>query len=656
MLLAWAVDDGPVRVWDATAKPLPPAYLVQAVNQCDEVWAHNSHFDRTVLSHALPHLCPPLAKWRDTMVQALSHGLPGALGQLCEILKLPTDVAKDKEGRRFIQLFCKPRNSIIKRATSETHPAEWERFIEYASLDVEAMREVHKRLPTWNYKGAELDLWHLDQRINDRGVEIDMELVHGAIAAVAQAKVALDRQAVEMTAGDVAATTQRALMLDHIAERYGVILSDLQMSTVERVVADEDADPALRALLEVRLQASTTSTAKYRTLARGTSADNRLRGTLQFNGASRTGRWAGRLFQPQNLPRPTLKQEQIDSGIAALKAGCADLITDNVMQLTSSAIRSCIVAPIGKKLVVADLANIEGRVQAWLCGEEWKLQAFREYDTGSGPDLYKLAYSKAFGIEAEAVDKDQRQIGKVMELALAYAGGVGAFTTFATAFAIDLDALAEKMLPVAPDWAVSEAENFYVWMLKSEKVDGSMSERAFVACDTLKRMWRQAHPGISSHWKELEDACREAIEHPSVTITCRKVKIRRDGAWLRVVLPSGRAICYPAPQLDETGVITHMGTDQFSRRFCRLSTYGGKIFENICQAVARDVMSNNMGPIDGAGYDIGLTVHDELITETPDTPQFSSEDLSVRLGAPPPWALDMPLAAAGFETYAYRKD
>jgi DNA polymerase len=427
------------------------------------------------------------------------------------------------------------------------------------------------------------------------------------------------------------------------------------MSTVERIVADEDADPSLRALLEVRLQASTTSTAKYHTLARATSADSRLRGTLQFNGASRTGRWAGRLFQPQNLPRPTLKQTQIDNGIAALKAGCADLITDNIMQLTSSSIRSCLVAQTGSKLVVADLANIEGRVQAWLCSEEWKLTAFREYDLGTGPDLYKLAYAKAFGVTPESVDKDQRQIGKVMELALAYAGGVGAFVTFATAFAIDLDALAGRVLPVAPGWAVEEAENFYGWMLKKKKVDTTMSRNAFVACDTLKRMWREAHPGISAYWKELEDACRDAIENPGITRHCRRVKVRRDGAWLRVGLPSGRAICYPSPALDDQ-TITHMGINQFSRKWCRLTTYGGKVFENICQAVARDAMSANMGPIDSAGYAIVLTVHDELLTETPDEPAYSSDHLSAMMATQPDWALDMPLAAAGFETFAYRKD
>ncbi|EMS7588384.1 DNA polymerase, partial [Salmonella enterica subsp. enterica serovar Newport] len=171
-------------------------------------------------------------------------------------------------------------------------------------------------------------------------------------------------------------------------------------------------------LLAIRLQASTTSTSKYKSLMKGVSSDGRLRGTLQFCGASRTGRWAGRLFQPQNLPRPSLEQEQIDEGIEALKAGCADLLFDNIMELTSSALRGCIMAPEGKKLVVSDLSNIEGRKLAWLAGEQWKLDAFREYDEGTGPDLYKLAYARAFNISPDNVDKYQRQIGKVMELGL----------------------------------------------------------------------------------------------------------------------------------------------------------------------------------------------------------------------------------------------
>jgi DNA polymerase len=654
MLLAWAIDEGPVSVIDFTNDDLIPDDLLFPTYT--EVWAHNSHFDRTVIDHAAPWLVstdPTI--WRDTMVQALSHGLPGSLGQLCDILKVPTDKAKDKDGRRLINLFCKPRNAKVRRATRETHPEDWAKFMAYAGDDIVAMREVHRRLPNWNYKGAELALWHLDQGINDRGVGIDLELVTGAIHAVTVAQKELQERTVEMTGGQLESTTQRAAMLEYIAAEYGVMPDDLQMATVERMVEDTDTPPELRALLEVRLQASTSSTSKYKTLLKGTSSDSRLRGTLQFNGAARTGRWAGRLFQPQNLPRPTLKQARIEMGIEAIKGGAADLVFENVMQLTSSAIRSVIVAPKGRKLVVADLSNIEGRDQAWLAGEEWKLQAFTDFDNGDGPDLYKLAYGKTFGIAPAAVTKDQRQVGKVQELALGYEGGVGAFVTFASAYGIDLEQLAEDAMPTLPAWAVDEATGFLEWLRKQNKGTMGLSDDAFIACDAIKRGWRQAHSAISSYWGELRTAAVDAIEHPGITFPCRRVKVRRDGNWLRLGLPSGRAICYPSPGLLD-GSITYMGINQYSRQWSRLKTYGGKIFENICQAVARDVMTANMPLIEAAGYQICLTVHDEVICEAPDDEAFNADHLSSLLAANPVWAPDMPLAAAGFEAYRYRKD
>ncbi len=411
MLFAWAINDGPVNVWDITAGGGISHGLYEAIADPETLlYFHNSHFDRTVLRYAMPRLAPPVERWRDTMVQALAHGLPGSLGTL-RILGVPQDKAKDKEGKALIQLFCKPRpkNSKLRRATSKTHPEEWRRFVAYAGLDIEAMREVYKRLPKWNYQGTELALWHRDQQINDRGVCMDMQLARAAIEAVDQEQKRLAKRTQEMTDGEVQAATQRDALIKHIVESYGVELPDMQRSTLERRIADPDLPSAVKELLAIRLQASTTSTSKYKALMKGVSHDGRLRGTLQFCGASRTGRWAGRLFQPQNLPRPSLKQEQIDEGIEALKAGCADLLFDNIMELTSSALRGCIIAPTGKKLVVSDLSNIEGRMLSWLAGEEWKLNAFREYDAGTGPDLYKLAYAKAFDIAPDDVDKRMRR-------------------------------------------------------------------------------------------------------------------------------------------------------------------------------------------------------------------------------------------------------
>ena len=674
MLFAWAIDDGPVHVHDATrGGPLPADLHDALTDETVEVWAHNSMFDRTVLrvggARGWPvsiNAARQVERWRDTMVQALAHSLPGSLGALCEILQVPQDQAKDKDGRQLVHLFCKPRpkTSKIARATRQTHPEEWAKFVRYAGLDIEAMRECQRRMPAWNYPGTrlaggagwrELCLWHLDQRINDRGVAIDGDLVHAAIAAVDVEQRRLADRTAEMTGGQVASATQRDALLAHILEAYGVDLPDLQGSTLERRVNDPDLPLELRDLLAVRLASCTTSTSKYKALAKGTSRDGRLRGTLQFNGAGRTGRWAGRLFQPQNLPRPKLEQEEIDLGIDALLAGAADLVAEDVMQLASSAIRGAIVAPPGRKLVVADLANIEGRDAAWLAGEDWKLQAFRDFDAGTGPDLYKLAYGKSFGVDPGAVSKDQRQVGKVQELALGYEGGVGAFVTFAAAYSIDLEDLADKVLPAAPVWAIEEAERFLRWTEDKGGQTFGLSRSAFIACDAVKRGWRNAHSAISSFWPELRNVVIDAIEGPGRTLVCRRLKVRRDGNWLRIGLPSGRALCYPSPQVSD-GAISYMGVNQYSRKWSRLKTYGGKLFENVCQAVARDVMAHNMPAIEEAGYALVLTVHDEVICEAPDAPEFNPEHLASLLAANPPWAPDMPLAAAGFETYRYRKD
>ena len=657
MLMAWAIDDGPVSVWDLTTGIVMPPMLYQALaDPSIEVWAHNSHFDRTVMRHDHPELVPDVTRWRDTMVQALAHGLPGALGALCEVLGVPQDKAKDKEGKALIQLFCKPRpkNSKLRRATSKTHPEEWRRFVAYAGLDIEAMREVHKRLPKWNYKGAELALWHRDQQINDRGVCMDVQLAQAAIEAVDLEQKRLAKRTQVMTDGEVHAATQRDALIKHIVESYGVELPDMQRSTLERRMADPDLPSAVKELLAIRLQASTTSTSKYKSLMKGISSDGRLRGTLQFCGASRTGRWAGRLFQPQNLPRPSLEQEQIDEGIEALKAGCADLLFDNIMELTSSALRGCIMAPEGKKLVVSDLSNIEGRKLAWLAGEQWKLNAFREYDEGTGPDLYKLAYARAFNISPDNVDKYQRQIGKVMELGLGFGGGVAAFLTFALVYGLDLDELANAALPNIPRDVIREAKSWYDESVKRKSTYG-LSERVFIACDSLKRLWRRAHPMTCDFWYQLERTVRSAIAAPGKTLYCEKLKVRRDGAWLRIQLPSGRALCYPSPAI-ENGNITYQGVNSYSRKWQRLKTYGGKLVENVTQAAARDVLAGNMPLIESAGYSIVLTVHDEVICEAPDTDDFNDKALSALLSTNPEWAPDIPLNAGGFEAYHYRKD
>lgn len=657
MLFAYALDDQPVKVWDlTTGKPMPPDLSAALSDPAVmTVWHNGGMFDSVVLRHALNIDLPP-ERIHDTMVQALAHGLPGSLSDLCDILGVASDKAKDKAGRQLIMLFCKPRpkNSKIRRATRSTHPEEWKRFVSYAGSDISAMREIYRKIPRWNFTPEERALWCLDQRINCRGVCIDTGLAQSAIAAVEQEQQRLAERTQAMTDNEVQTATQRDAMLRHIAAAFGIELPDMQASTLERRIADPDTPPALRELLAVRLQSCTTSVSKYKKLINCVSSDGRLRGTLQFCGASRTGRWAGRLFQPQNLPRSSLAQPVIDSGIEALKAGCADLVCDDIMQLTSSALRASIIAPPGKKLVISDLSNIEGRMLAWLAGEHWKIAAFRDYDEGHGPDLYKLAYARTFHISPDDVTKDQRQIGKIQELALGYNGGVSAFVTFAAAYALDLDALAVAAMPGIPPGIRQEAKRWYDESVKQKKTYG-LSEPVFIVCDSLKRMWRNAHPETVAFWYELADDVKRAINHPGVTVICRKLKIRRDGGWLRIVLPSGRAVCYPGIRLvnDE---IRYMGINPYSRKWQRLRTYGGRLVENVCQAAARDVLAGNMPLIEDAGYSIVLTVHDEVITEAPDTDDFNDKALSALLSTNPEWAPDIPLNAGGFGAYHYRKE
>lgn len=685
MLFTYAFEDGSVKCWDRTVSTAMPVDLRDWLSDpcIMTVWAHGGMFDRVVAKYALPELynAVPIERWYDTLVQALTHSLPGSLAALCDIFKV-ADEDKKLDGKQFIQLFCKPPAKNVKRprATRHTHPKEWEDFKTYAIADILAMRAIHKKMPTWNYQGGEMALWQLDQATNMRGLCVDVDLAHAAIRAVQRAQKSLAAYTVVLTEGQVAKATQRDSLLKHLLAEYGVDLPDLQKSTLERRIDDPNLPWALRELLAIRLQASTSSTSKYKTLIKSVSTDGRLRGTQQFCGASRTGRWAHRGFQPGNLPRPSLEQDVIDAGIEAMKADCEDLTTDNVMQLTSSAIRGCIIAPPGKKLVVADLSNIEGRMLAWLAGEQWKLKAFADYDAGTGHDLYKLAYAKSFGIKPEVVSKDQRQVGKVQELALGYEGGVGAFLTFAAAYNLDLEAMAEEAESAIDPEIWNEAAGTLRWTKSKRRSTFGLSDRAFMVCESFKRAWRGAHPAVADLWFDVSYAVRRAIEAPGVSFDVAdpglqmdaaesnfikrskgihkrpRLVIRRDGPWLRIRLPSGRFLCYPSPQINDKGEITYMGVNQYSRKWSRIKSYGGKFVENITQAAARDVMAANMPAIEAAGYEIVLTVHDEVLTETPDRPEFNADHLSALLATNPAWAAGLPLAAAGFEAGRYKKD
>lgn len=659
-IATWAIDDGPVRTWDATTGGVLPVELYDALHDDDcLVTAHNSAFDRNILKYVLK-IDVPLERWRDTMHQALVHSLPGGLDKLCDILKVPYDIAKHKTGHALLMFFCKPRpaNDKIRRATRFTHPDKWAEFLAYAGADITSMRDVARRLPRWNYGAGEIALWQFDQRVNDRGFAIDTRLAERALDAIAVARTQLTADVTDATGGAVTSLTkERDVFLGYLLEEYGVDLPDLTKATLERRINDDSLPRELRTLLSMRLEAATTSGGKYKAALDGVH-NGRLKGTAQWRGAMRTGRWAHRRFQPGNMMRPTMKQSDIDFAIEAIRNGHANMVLPNVIGACNNAVRGCIVAPDGRILHIADLSNIEGRGAAWLANEEWKLQAFRDFDAGTGPDLYKLAYARSMGITPDMVDKAGRQIGKVMELGLGFGGGVAAFLTFAITYGLDLTALAAAARDTLPDWAYREAQEFYAWTVKKKRSTFGLPEDVFIVCDALKRMWRQANSNIAAMWGELETAVRMAINNPGKVFTCRHLRTIRTGQWLRVVLPSGRALCYPSPQLHgDKEEISYMGVNQYTRQWQRIRTYGGKLFENGVQAFANDVFCHGLLIAEDVGYEVITTIHDEGLAETSRLEMcWPDKSLADCLASPVRWAPGLPLAAAGFEATRYRKD
>lgn len=661
MLFAWAWDDDPVQVWDLTTGEYTIDDVRRVLESADQTCWHNSAFDRTVL--ARHGVTIPVEKIEDTMVLALQHGLPGSLGQLCDVLGVEQDQAKDKDGKKLIQLFTKPRpkNMKVRRATRETHPDEWQRFIEYAGRDVDALRAVRRRLPRWNDTPSERRFWRIDQATNDFGIAVDTALAQSALRAFDRASGALAALTSAATGGAVGATTQRDKLLAYLRDSHDFVTLDLTKKTVETILRDGELDKDVRELLEIRQQAAATSPAKYKALLGAVSADGRLRGTLQFCGAARTGRDAGRIFQPQNLPRTPdwFDGDVQEITISAIKADCEDIVWTNVSERCSMSVRGCLVAAEGCELAIADLSNIEGRVLAWGAGEEWKLEAFRAYDRGEGHDLYKVTAGRILGKDPGDVTKEERQLqGKTPELAGGYQGGVGAYRV-----------MGGPVFEAMSDEAIQE----------------------------IVYAWRAAHPRIKAFWYDLERACKLAIRNPGESFAVRDMasfdvvpdQTGRD--WLRMRLPRGRYLCYPDPAIDHedcgrcegTGFvafehegetkelkcphcggsgkqgyeeISYSGTNQYTRKWTRLTTYGGKLAENWTQAVARDVFFSGMARAVARGFKLVLRVHDELVAEVPKGGALTWELLAEDMATNPGWAAGLPLAAAGFSAERYRKD
>ena len=673
LLISYALGDGPAKVWDCTAEEMHDELYYAMEDEDGEVWAHNAQFDRAIHNGPnqlrLPRVV--LERWRCSMAMALSHALPASLDELCRVLKVPADMAKIKDGKKLIGLFCKPQpaNRKVRRATRLTHPAEWARFKEYAANDITAMRECVNRMPTWNWDASAVAEWHLDQRINARGFRVDQELTRAGARAAITEKERIATRFAELSNGAFR-PSQRELFREYLGQRLGTPLDNTQSGTFQVMLRDPAVPADVREMMELSIASNKTSTAKYAALDPAVGPDGRFRGGLQFAGAGRTRRWAGRLFQPQNLPSRGLpKPEEIADYIEHLKAGTHALFFDNLMLYGAAALRGCVVAAPGKKLAVADLSNIEGRVLAWIAQENWKLQAFRDYDAGTGPDLYNITAVSIIGGDPWKVEKKNRNaFGKVPDLASGYQGGVAGYQTFARAYGLKMSDFwdtIQKM--IAPAHVAKARDNLTSWgrpQLESLEID----ETEWVASETCKLAWRARHPATVKFWYALGGAAKDAIRNPGqVFHVAPFIKLRtvvhRGQRWLVVALPSGRYLTYFEPHLVGQGrdeSIAYWGEaaeeGKTTRQWVRVFTHGGKMTGNCCQTIARDILALALRTAETKGYLPVLTVHDEILTEAPDTDDYSAQGLVGILATNPAWAKDLPLAAAGFETKRYYKD
>ena len=630
------------------------------------------------------------------MVLAFRHALPGSLAAQCEVLGVSEDLAKDKAGKALIQRFCKPtpKNYKVRRYDSTTHPQEWRQFVAYAKSDITSMREVFHQIPQWGNSAFEDAVLAVDQIINDRGFYVDTALANAAIAAVKKHKAELQAEAAEKWGAGLTGAAFIPL-LQELAPAFDI--PNAQKSTLNDLLADDDLPDDARTLIEMRLGASSTASTKYNPLLLGLSRDGRRRGCIQYGGASRTLRWAGKAFQPQNLARGYFSGEELNLGISALLKGRAHWLYD-VSKLTASTVRGCIVPTPGNKLVVADYSNVEGRGLAWLAGEEEALATFR-----AGTDIYKVLASTMFKVSYDDVTKDQRQIAKAAVLGLGYGGGVNAFLTFAKNLGLDLHQLADDMDGSFPDhiWAAARKGFEYARIQeknkrgfagkKPERPSYDLPKKVWLTCDSIKRMYREANPAIARFWRELDDGVMLAVKNPGKVYWAgahvrangdKAIKITRTftrddegkkvpGWWLKLELPSGRVLSYPGVGISVEKVIEeddregerpeyrervrYMGQNQTTRQWQKIYTYGGKLAENVTQALCRDMLAFALVGVERAGWPIVLHVHDEIVTDVPNAPQYSAAELERLMCLLPDWAEGFPLAAEGQELMRYAK-
>jgi DNA polymerase len=619
LLIAYAWDDGPVKLLDLAKARTDPDLLDEVLVLQEEILessivkvAHNSAFERAALARWIGLYLPP-EQWEDTMVLAAYNGLPLSLEGCGAALGL--EAQKIREGTLLINYFCKPckateANGRRTRNLPHHAPDKWERFGAYCARDVEVCQAIWHRLAKFPVTDFERRIWALDARINERGVMVDLDLAAAAVAVDKAYKAECMEEMRRLTGLENPGSVQQ---LKGWLEARGLFSDSLDAEAVSDLLA-EATDPTTRRVLELRQMTSNTSTKKYEAMLAGASiVDSRIRGITQYYGASRTGRWAGRMVQLQNLPQNHL--DAIGSVRELLRLRdleTLELIYGDVGDVLKQLIRTALIAKPGHTFLVADFSAIEARVTAYLAGEQWRLDVF-----AAGGDIYCSSASQMFHVPVEkhGINGHLRQKGKVAELACGYGGGVNALKAFG----------ADKM-------GLSEKE---------------MQE--------IVTNWRAASPSIPRLWKEAERAAKLALENPGKTARMRcGVKYRKNGEALLCLLPSGRVMSYWGAALQD-GSIVYMGQGGKSGGgWVKKETWGGKLVENIVQAFARDCLAVAMDRLADAGFQICFHVHDEVVAEAPEGSRW--EDMAAIMGQPIEWAPGLLLRADGYETKFYMKD
>lgn len=669
--MSWRLGDGPVQRWRPGEE-----FPVELAEHKGLFVAHNASFERTIWNAKVAigdergncYPTPMRPEAQDcTLSRAVVLALPAGLAGCGAALG--ADVQKDDAGHRLMMKMCKPRSVDQEhdRVVWWDDPADIERLQAYCDQDVLAECAIDKKLPPLSER--ERRVWILDQTINDRGVAVDVHLVSRALEVVEEATKRANNEMWRLTEGAVDTVTKTAKIISWVNAR-GVPCTSIAKGEIEELVlgAQLQSDDVCEKVIRLRRAAARSSTAKLKTILKSVSSDGRARGTLAYHGAS-TGRWAGRLMQPQNFPRIDGDTEMPDVMriLSLLQSSMApaeivdaiELIVGAPMEWMSKCLRPMIVAAPSNRLLGADFSNIEGRVNAWLAREEWKLDAFRAFDAGVGHDLYKLSYGRSFGIDFDDVTKANRQIGKVQELALGYQGGPGAFVNMAANYGIRPADIAEATRRVVPDehWDWVKAK------FREQDARG-LDVETWTGIKIVVNGWREANPNIVQGWWDLQDAAVEAVAAPGVIVPVYggKVRYRFGEGFLWCMLPSGRVLAYAAPSviwqktgfLDRNGdeqskrVVAYWGTDPITKKWKRHTLYGGEQCNHVVQGTARDILVDAMFRVEEARYPLVLTVHDENLSEVEQS--FGSlAEYQALMNQKEKWTGDCPIVAVAYE-------